>query len=738
MIDSTVRAQRLDSQTSTAPFYLWEVAQKPVSVLLPMPLIDRLEHDVVEAFRSLSSRGSEIGGLLLGKASPPGGPAVITVDDYELIDCDYSRGPLYRLSDADTGRFEQAIEKHSAGSGSRVVGFFRSHTRKGLVLDAEDVAFFDARFREPYHIALLVRPFATKASTAAIFIRENNHLCDASYQEFPFRSSDLPATARKAGEHVESAPPVADHAPPEPANPLVPKPPARAQIVPIASRREIAMPEPVAPLGASRPPATTQPEPHAKAPAESPTAPAAPKSEPPAPVSKSAPAAPSVPPPTTVTPPPPAPVAAPVTASPTPSKPPEAAAPPAPAVKEKEKEKEKESDKQKGPAIDKDKAEKKEKAVKETPAHPKVAAPAPSFLETAAAAPKPHKKLRLTVAAALGMLVLVGGFLFLYPALIHRGRPVTPAVQDSSPLSLRVERTSGGLLLTWNRDADVIKNASKVVLSIFDGDRHEAIQMDPNQVRTGSIVYPPVSADVSFQMEVTDPHQSKTTSESLRVLDPRPSPMGNPADTATQAQNTPKPLGTGAPPAADPNANAATPVATDATPAPEPPAKAAAPRKSFDPGSLAQRLRPPAASDLPEAPPDVRVNSAAPGSLGAIIPGASAPVAPARPAPANTGAPKQTAADGGGGKLVPAEPIYRKAPEYPKIARQTGASGIVELEATITVDGKVKNPHVLKGNPMLQKAALDAVAEWKYKPALLNGKPVEAPVQIKLNFVPER
>jgi hypothetical protein len=38
---------------------------------------------------------------------------------------------------------------------------------------------------------------------------------------------------------------------------------------------------------------------------------------------------------------------------------------------------------------------------------------------------------------------------------------------------------------------------------------------------------------------------------------------------------------------------------------------------------------------------------------------------------------------------------------------------------------------------MLQKAAIDAVLEWKYKPALLNGKPVESPVQIKLNFTPE-
>jgi hypothetical protein len=39
---------------------------------------------------------------------------------------------------------------------------------------------------------------------------------------------------------------------------------------------------------------------------------------------------------------------------------------------------------------------------------------------------------------------------------------------------------------------------------------------------------------------------------------------------------------------------------------------------------------------------------------------------------------------------------------------------------------------------MLQKAAIDAVLQWHYKPAMLNGKPVESPVEIKLNFIQGR
>jgi protein TonB len=120
---------------------------------------------------------------------------------------------------------------------------------------------------------------------------------------------------------------------------------------------------------------------------------------------------------------------------------------------------------------------------------------------------------------------------------------------------------------------------------------------------------------------------------------------------------------------------------------------------------------------------------------------ASGPAAPARPADTSSAAANanRTASNPtAGGQITPAENMYKKSPEYPKVARQMGASGVVEIEATIGTDGRVKNPKAVKGNPMLQKAAIDAVMEWKYKPALLNGKPVESPVQIKLNFTPDR
>src|SRR6266480_3222763 len=102
MIESTARAERYDLQTSTSSFFLWEVPQKPVAVRIPYDLMDRLERQAVESFRSV--------------------------------------------------------------------------TRKGMSFDADDVAVLDANFRGPHHIGLLVRPFATKASTGAIFIREGGKI----------------------------------------------------------------------------------------------------------------------------------------------------------------------------------------------------------------------------------------------------------------------------------------------------------------------------------------------------------------------------------------------------------------------------------------------------------------------------------------------------------------------------------------------------------------------------------
>lgn len=75
--------------------------------------------------------------------------------------------------------------------------------------------------------------------------------------------------------------------------------------------------------------------------------------------------------------------------------------------------------------------------------------------------------------------------------------------------------------------------------------------------------------------------------------------------------------------------------------------------------------------------------------------------------------------------LNPAMLVYRVEPLYPALARQTGHSGRVELRAIIATDGTIQSLQVVSGDPLFIQSALQAVQQWRYKPTILNGQPVE-------------
>ena len=78
--------------------------------------------------------------------------------------------------------------------------------------------------------------------------------------------------------------------------------------------------------------------------------------------------------------------------------------------------------------------------------------------------------------------------------------------------------------------------------------------------------------------------------------------------------------------------------------------------------------------------------------------------------------------------------IYKVLPNYPAIARTIHLSGTVVLQATISRSGTIENLRVVSGPAMLQQAALDAVQQWRYRPYLLNGKPVEVDTTVNVDF----
>ena len=79
--------------------------------------------------------------------------------------------------------------------------------------------------------------------------------------------------------------------------------------------------------------------------------------------------------------------------------------------------------------------------------------------------------------------------------------------------------------------------------------------------------------------------------------------------------------------------------------------------------------------------------------------------------------------------------IYRPQPVYPSIARSARVQGTVILRAIISRDGTIENLQVISGPPMLVRAALDAVRQWRYRPYMLNGEPVEVETQVTVNFL---
>ncbi len=87
-----------------------------------------------------------------------------------------------------------------------------------------------------------------------------------------------------------------------------------------------------------------------------------------------------------------------------------------------------------------------------------------------------------------------------------------------------------------------------------------------------------------------------------------------------------------------------------------------------------------------------------------------------------------------GGNVQSAKMIRQVQPIYPQIAKTAHVQGTVLLHAIISKDGSVQELQYVSGPPLLMKAAMDAVREWRYQPTLLNGEPVEVETTISVIF----
>lgn len=129
---------------------------------------------------------------------------------------------------------------------------------------------------------------------------------------------------------------------------------------------------------------------------------------------------------------------------------------------------------------------------------------------------------------------------------------------------------------------------------------------------------------------------------------------------------------------------------------------------------------------------------------------ASAAIGPGSPGPGMTPPGSPNGLNEGNWTIAPPQPprlirksegvqsgmlIHRVQPIYPSIARTVHVSGEVELRVIIGRDGAVRSVEVLSGNPLLVRAALDAVRQWRYRPTFLDGEAVEVETRITVSFV---
>jgi protein TonB len=87
-----------------------------------------------------------------------------------------------------------------------------------------------------------------------------------------------------------------------------------------------------------------------------------------------------------------------------------------------------------------------------------------------------------------------------------------------------------------------------------------------------------------------------------------------------------------------------------------------------------------------------------------------------------------------GGQIKEPKKLKHINPAYPDIAKQARVQGVVILECTISPQGRVTDVKVLRGIPLLDSAAIEAVKQWVYSPTLLNGVPVPVIMTVTVNF----
>lgn len=324
----------------------------------------------------------------------------------------------------------------------------------------------------------------------------------------------------------------------------------------------------------------------------------------------------------------------------------------------------------------------------------------------------------------VSVLVLAG--ILGYGALHSRFRRSTsqnplpgsaPPAVASVALGLTVERSGSSLMLSWDTTSPAIRSASKGALLIQTGSEHEHVELSAEQLRSGTYLYKPTGDHLSIRLQVTGPG-NVIEDDSMTVFLPKQSDQ-RPVVIPHQSHSS----------------GAVAPAGSTASPAStaEPQAESRK-RLEFPPSASASTSSGKTAPPRLDEPPPIVANPGATPVNSALF---NRPVAIPQPGAADS------KSSGNNATPTPQAPvaIYQEVPRFPPELKSTLVRSVtVEVAVTINSSGRVTKADVLPGNAhvLLQRSAVEAARNWKFRPAAINGVPVPSDMVLKFNFTPNK
>ncbi len=343
---------------------------------------------------------------------------------------------------------------------------------------------------------------------------------------------------------------------------------------------------------------------------------------------------------------------------------------------------------------------------------------------------QPASRLYFAIATGLAILILIAAAVRILP-LISIGKSGS-AVQPSD-LGLRVESQGSRLRVSWNRQSHTVQQANSGKLTIHDGPKVWQLDLGAAELTSGSVVYPPNSNDVLFELRVLGP--GAPVVESVRVLDQvrsdtEPLPAGAVLKrNLPTAPDRPEPGRSdqfvGQPEASETARRTFTP--PPSTTRTVPPLILLPAPSATVPGEFGGRTaRNQALLQIETQTPQVAPRPPLPGQASGEGPDVQ-PTAPAKPVAALV--------------VTPPVPLRQPAPNLrtlgiPPVYRAVDVSVVVRIDTNGRVISASPETHDPSVNLGLVAASVSAAKQWTFRPARSGGHPVPASHTIVFHFAP--